>query len=401
MPPEIPVVTREQVLRYRWHRTGLDAAADSVGVADLDALDLGVQDGANAAGAIGLVNRGVAPRDAIAATSAFGDDLALAWSVRGAPHYVRRVDLPGAQLAVSPFSERDAAKRTLLAGKTFAQAGIPALEGMRATAKAMRDAVPRGGATVAKGELSAMLTDVLPRPFLVDCRPCGATHPHEQLFRLCALHAGIEHEPGTNPPRLRRAPDWPRRAPGPADPAEAPEQLRVVHAYAHLLGPAQPRDVAAYLETTVGEVKANWPHDVREVEIDGSRASVPAADLDALVAASEPNDGAPALRLLSGFDLVLAAKDRERLVQDPARRKQVWPVLGRPDVVAIDGEPIGVWRPRSRGPALTLTVELWAGVPGGASGASLAGVRFTDAVGEQAERVAEARGQRLAALDLA
>jgi hypothetical protein len=51
-------------------------------------------------------------------------------------------------------------------------------------------------------------------------------------------------------------------------------------------------------------------------------------------------------RLLGPFDLFLQARDRSLLVGDPARAKVVWPVLGRPGVVLLDGEIAGTWRPR-------------------------------------------------------
>ncbi|WP_188726248.1 DNA glycosylase AlkZ-like family protein [Pseudoclavibacter endophyticus] len=398
-------VTREQALRYRWRATGLDAEPGDAVLPELAALDLGVQEGANAAGVIGLVNRGVTPAEAIRCTSGFTEELALAWTVRGAPQYIRRRDLADVEVAVSPFSDRDASKRVLLADRDFAAAAVEARDGMRVVATAMRealaDAAVDAGATgesarMSKGELSGRLTATLPRPYLVDCRPCRATHPQEQLFRICALHAGVELEPGTNPPRLRIAPEWPERPVGPEDdPSSAPAALQVIRAYLHLLGPASPRDVAAFLETNVGEVKPRWPDDVREVEIDGHRASMLAADLDALAAAADapaPRDAA--VRLLSGFDLLLAAKDRERLVSDPIRRKQLWPVLGRPGVVAVDGDPVGVWRPRSKGKALTVRVELWGG-----SGSGRA--RHIDAIDTQAERIAQARDQRLSRVEIA
>ena len=186
-----------------------------------------------------------------------------------------------------------------------------------------------------KGELSAALTPTLDAPYLVDCRPCQATHPHEQLFRLAALHAGLELEPGTNPPSLRRVPGWPRRVPGPAtDPGAAPERLQPIRAYLHLLGPATPR-----------------------------------------------------LRLLGGFDLPLAAKDRALLVEK-ARHREVWPTLGRPGVVVLDGEPIGTWRPTSKGRKLTLRADSW--------GSFSASQR--SALEEDAERIASARDQSLDAV---
>lgn len=403
MADTVVTVTREQVLRYRWHANQLDAAADSAAFGELASFDLGVQEGAGQAGTIGLVNRGVPVDESVRVTSRFTDALALAWTLRGAPHYYRRDDLADVQVAVSPFSEADAAKRAITGGKDLAAAGIATLDGMRAVATAMRDAMPRASTrdshpTLTKGELSGLLHEVLPRAFQVDCRACGVVHPHEQLFRISALHAGLEHEPATGPPSLRRTPGWPRRDPGPArDPFRATQRIQPIRAYLHLLGPTTPRDVATYLETNMREVTAHWPDDAVHVEVEGAQAWMFADDLEALAAAAErPLARDREVRLLSGFDLLLAAKDRGLLVPERTRHKEVWPVIGRPGVVVLDGVPIGTWRPKSAGQRLTLNVGLWGGAP-----PARGGERLIAAIEAQAERVAAARGRVLSAVNIA
>jgi hypothetical protein len=80
----------------------------------------------------------------------------------------------------------------------------------------------------------------------------------------------------------------------------------------------------------------------------------------------------------------LQVRDRELLVSDAARRKALWPVLGRPGALLVGTEVVGTWRPRSSGTTLRLRVERWDGaaMPAG--------------TGEQAERYAAHRGQRFA-----
>jgi hypothetical protein len=74
------------------------------------------------------------------------------------------------------------------------------------------------------------------------------------------------------------------------------------------------------------------------------------ADLDAVSAGP-----ARTIRLLGPFDLYLQLKDRVTLVDDPAKQKVLWPVLGRPGAVLVDGEIAGTWR---RAQA-KLTIEPW------------------------------------------
>ena len=60
---------------------------------------------------------------------------------------------------------------------------------------------------------------------------------------------------------------------------------------------------------------------------------------------------------------------------------------GRPGVVLVDGAVVGTWRPRKSGASVRVAVDLWEPAP-------------VAAVEEQAERLAAARGARLAAVDL-
>ena len=116
-------------------------------------------------------------------------------------------------VATSPFSDADAAKRMVGAGKPLKDAGIDVLAGLTEVARTMRDVVQE---PMGKGEVSTVLTGRLDPPYLRTCVPCGATHSWEVPFRVGALYGGLELEPGTSPPVLRRIPGW-RPAAGPGD----------------------------------------------------------------------------------------------------------------------------------------------------------------------------------------
>ncbi|MGY1697103.1 winged helix DNA-binding domain-containing protein [Geodermatophilus sp. SYSU D00814] len=361
------------VLAYRVAVQQLDREAGTV--ADTAVLDLGVQDTGPDGGSWALAVRGV---DVAAVDPA---ELALVWTLRGAPHLYRRADLPAVAAATAPFSEADAAKRVFDAARPLTAAGIPVLTALDTIAGRMREIVT---APTVKGEMSRRLSDALadadgPGPYNRWCRPCGAVHLYEQPFRLAALRAGLELQPGTSPPVLQPVPGF-----APAD--GVPDRLDVVRAYLHLLGPATRQHVAGYLDAPVREVTAHWPDDAVEVEVDGQRRWLLAADADRLGAGP-----ARGTRLLGPFDLFLQSRDRETLVADPAHRRALWPVLGRPGAVLADGEVVGAWRPRKAGSSLTVAVEPWRPVT----------AALRDAVGEQAERLAAARGARLRAVEVA
>ena len=363
---------RQEALARRIAAQQLDRPVADRPLTDAAVLDLGVQDTGRDGASWALANRGVPV--AGPETLAASDDLALVWSLRGAPHHYRRADLRGVLDATSPYDDADARKRTLDASRPLTAAGIGMLEAMGVVATTMREVVAR---PTPKGELSAALTERLDEPYLRWCNPCRATHVYEQTFRLASLPAGLELEAGTSPPVLHRIPGW-RRTPGVGDPGRAPAHLRVVDAYVRLCGPTTPAATATFLDVPPGVVKAHWPTEAAELDVDGSRAwALP--DLPA------PAATAGLVRLLGPFDLWLQARDRDVVVPDRARHKALWPTIGRPGAVLVATEVVGTWRPRAAGKKLTLTVDPWTTVP----------KADRARVGEQAERLAKHRGVTL------
>ncbi len=144
--------------------------------------------------------------------------------------------------------------------------------------------------------------------------------------------------------------------------------------------------MADYLDAPAKDVKARWPTDTVEVSVDGEQRWVLAAD-EAALAASPVH----VTRLLGPFDLFWQAKDRQLLVDDTARAKQLWPALGRPGAVLHDGDIAGMWRPRKTGKRLRLHVQLW----------TPATAKVQAAIAEQAERLAGHRQVALASVDFA
>jgi len=88
--------------------------------------------------------------------------------------------------------------------------------------------------------------------------------------------------------------------------------------------------------------------------VDGQTRWVLAADQDRLAVGP-----AAVTRLLGPFDLFLQAQDRPLLAPDPARARTLWPRLGRPGAVLLDGEIGGTWRARRSGTRLALQVDPW------------------------------------------
>lgn len=330
------MVDRHQVMNFRVRAQQLDR--DEGTLADTAVLDLGVQNTGPDGARWALAVRGVD-------VSALSDtDLVLLWTVRGAPHLYRRADVAKVAAAVEPNSSADADKRVYDAAKPLKAAGIGTLAALDEIADRMRAIV---STPTVKGDVSGRLATMLPEPYLRFCRPCDATHLYEMPFRLAAVRAGLELQLDTSPPVLRRIAGF-RKA------AAAGDRFDLIRAYLRLLGPATPKQVADYLDAPVKDVKAHWPEDVIEVTVDREVRSLLAADEEAL----ESADG-KVTRLLGPFDLFLQAKDRATLVPDAAHAKELWPVLGRPGAVLVDGEVVGTWRPRKSGKTFTVAVQPW------------------------------------------
>jgi hypothetical protein len=335
-------VTREQVLGFRVRAQQLDREAGTTAVPAVH--DPHLQDG----------------------------ELATVWTIRGAPHLYRRADLPQVAAATAPFSDADAGKRIYDASRPLKAAGIANLEALDTVAAAMREIVT---APMVKGEMSSRLSARMTEPYLRYCRPCDAVHVYEMPFRLAALRAGLELQPGTSPPVLQPVP-------GLTPSAEPSERHDVVRGYLRLLGPATPKLVAGYLDAPVKDVQARWPEDAVEVSVAGERRWVLADDVSRL------GEGPPSVvRLLGPFDLYLQARDRPLLVEDADRAKDLWRTLGRPGGVFVDGEIAGTWRARRSGGSVSVTVSPWTKAP-------------KAAIAEQADRLAAYRGLRLSSLEV-
>ena len=373
-------VTRQDVLQFRFRQHQLDRPPGTPsGSAGVALLDFGVQDTGSDGAGWALAIRGAAPTDLAG--------LAFAWTLRGAPHAYRRSDLAEVATATAPLSEADATKRIFDAAKPLREAGIAALEALRVVAQHLREIV---AAPTVKGDASRRLTQVLDQPYLRLCRPCGATHAYEMPFRLASLQAGLELDPGTSPPVLRRIPGVRpglyRRLAGDALP-----QFDVIRNYLRFYGPARIRDVATFLDAVVKEVKAHWPGDAVEVAITDEAAARPEprfmlpADVDAL-APQGGHDQAQTVQLLAPYDPYLQLRDRELLVPEELHRKDLWRVLGRPGAIVADGEIAGTWRPSTSGRKLRVRIEQWRSLDR----------RERAGVEEQAARLAAHRGADVA-----
>ncbi|WP_206795533.1 DNA glycosylase AlkZ-like family protein [Amycolatopsis sp. MtRt-6] len=326
---------RRQVLAYRIAEHGLHRSARDV--ADLAVVRAGLQDSMRDTALLALAARLDGPVSL--------DGLVLAWTLRGAPHYHLRADLPSTIRALVPLDDADALARMLWQRKELAATGLAASEVVFTAAAALREVVK---APMTKGAVSTAVTKRLPPSFARWCRGCHATHIHEQLMRIAAPLGGLRLVAGASPATLAPLEGRGRLRTKP-DPAAA---TAVLERYLRLNGPASPGDAAEFAGTARAVVDRTWPANLTEVQVEGKVRYLPEDRLSALENPPEPEP----VRLLPPLDPFIQARDKALLIPDPLRRKEVWKMLGNPGVLLADGDIAGTWRTKGSGAKLTITV---------------------------------------------
>ena len=123
-------------------------------------------------------------------------------------------------------------------------------------------------------------------------------------------------------------------------------------------GPAQVSDVQSWLGCSPKQAKRLWggiADELAPVELDGKRRWVLAEDLDLLAHGEEGER----LLLLGPHEPYLDLRDRDLILPDKARQRQVWKTVGNPGAVLLGGRVIGFWTVRTRGDKLDAAVTLF------------------------------------------
>lgn len=150
--------------------------------------------------------------------------------------------------------------------------------------------------------------------------------------------------------------------------------------YLHCFGPSTRTDFAAWLGVRTGDVDPWWSpvaDELTPLEVNGRRTWLLTDDLAALQSSFEVRG----VRLLPPGDPYTQLRDRDTIV-DSEHQRQVWRAVGSPGAVLADGRVVGIWRPRTSGHALLVTVR----------GFERLDTRLQAQLREEAQGVAQQRG---------
>ncbi|MDO9407339.1 DNA glycosylase AlkZ-like family protein [Patulibacter sp.] len=278
------------------------------------------------------------------------DALVTVNAMRGAPYVVPRADVAVFTTALVP--EEDDELRALVGSavaKEVQAAGYGVGEALDLVASAAREGLADG--PLDRDAFHQALRERLPDGLLPWCRGCASHHVRPGLWRALGP-LGVTEMPG----RAVWAPAAGTTV-GTGDPSEARREL--VRRFLRAYGPSTHSALASWAQTAPAHARrmfASVEDELVAVRQEGARRWVLAADLDRLL---DP-PAATGVRLLHGHDPYVAGPDRAALAPDPALRKALFPAVGRPGVVLVDGRLAGLWRARKKGRTLELSVD-WSG----------------------------------------
>jgi hypothetical protein len=190
------------------------------------------------------------------------------------------------------------------------------------------------------------------------CERCGSRHVDEGLFRLPGAVGMYCIAPRSGREVWYvRVDEWlGREVPAVGSPAARDAGRELLRRFLRCYGPATPGDFADWTRIGAEDARQRFTEfadDLREVSWDGQTGSVLREDIDELRGARTPSG----VRLLPPSDPYLLARDRATLIPDPAKRKVVWPPLGAPGTLVVDGEVVATWRSQKKGTVLRVQVS--------------------------------------------
>ena len=295
-------------------------------------------------------------------------------SLRGAPYIVPTGDVAVFTRGVLPRSE--ISRRFFVAGAVPAleKIGIPLTELARRTADALR--VVLDGRELTKDELGVQIAGRLELGLSV--RELRSWHapswyaPKQRLgesvvrftLSLVALQGLLCYVPrhGSTGATFRLTHQW-LGGPPPRMP-EKQARAELARRYLHAYGPSTPHHFAEWAGISPAQAAGTWKliaDELEAIDFDGRTTWLNRKDLSRFLSPPEPRG----VRLLPPHDPLLALRDRETLVPNPAFHPRLWRSTVNPGAVLADGRLAAAWRPKKAGKRLTLTLSMFSPLTAG------------------------------------
>lgn len=359
-------VTREQARAFRLRRHHLDRPLPSGGL--VEAAGCGVQNSPPGAWETALWNRVEGVTIPQLEQALYGEKTLLqAWSIRGVPLVFPTVDAGVflAPLCAQPGEEPWIYTRGITGALDALGLDFDDLLPLVETACACLE----GETVLSKEALDRRLAGVIEPMLPPEVRPAWNApsmygQPDRQtvggaavsfLLRPCSFRGKVVFgaREGIYPTFTSPARWLGRSLPN------HPDGVReLVRRFLRCYGPTQVSDFQSWLGCSPRQAKrlrGGIEDELAPVELEGKRRWVLAEDLDLLT----HGDEGERLLLLGSHDPYLDLRDRELILPDKARQRQVWKTVGNPGAVLLGGRVIGLWTVRTRGENLDVSVTLF------------------------------------------
>jgi hypothetical protein len=295
-------------------------------------------------------------------------------SLRGAPYVVPTQDVGVFTRGLLPTSEIARRHFVLGAIPALEKIGIPLTELTRRTSAALDDVLD--GRELTRDELGIQIALAIePGLTMSQLRSWRAPSwyaPRQRLgeaavrfaLSLVALEGKLCYAPrrGNSAAVFRLTHQWL----GGKVPRIPSRQARaeLVRRYLRIYGPSTARHFAEWTGTSPAQAAASWrlvADELEPFELGDRRGWLLREDIPRLLSPPEPKG----VRLLPPHDPLLALRDRETLVPNPAHHPRLWRPVGNPGAVLADGQLVAGWRPNKAGKRLRLTIEMFSALPKG------------------------------------
>lgn len=144
----------------------------------------------------------------------------------------------------------------------------------------------------------------------------------------------------------------------PLEATDVPE-YKLVRKYLHCFGPASIDGFADWLGCSSAQAERIWQTVIDEIEpvsVSGKERYVLSDDKDLLLSPPQPERK---IHLLGGHDPYLGLQDRNVVLENKAKQKQIWQTVSNPGTVLWQGEIVGMWKGKKKGKGLEIEATLW------------------------------------------